>query len=189
MGNKKFLKIFLQGIAVIAVFAAAFYFADIARENGTAREIVADYGYLGAFVVAVVSGFNLAIPIPAIAFLPLFLESGLNYWTTIGVITLGTAFADMAAFYIGRVGRQVFSHYYEGKIVARLDTLRRKYRWAPLALLFVFASVVPLPNEILVVPMGFLGYRLLYAVPIAVAGNFIFNTLYSIGVINLFEFL
>src|SRR3989344_3600580 len=98
------LKVILVFIVIIVL---AFYLGQLAKDNEFVREIIHKYGYIGVFCVAIVSGFNLAIPIPAISFLPLFLESGLNMWIVTLLITIGVTIADMAAFFLGHAGRHI----------------------------------------------------------------------------------
>ncbi|MEK7093887.1 MAG: hypothetical protein AAB903_00930, partial [Patescibacteria group bacterium] len=161
----------------------------LAQENETKRNIVASYGNPGIFVIDLISGFNLAVPVPAIAFLPLFLESGLSFWIGILTITLGVTMADMVAYFIGKLSFEITSQTAESRVVKKLEAIRKKYQWGPPIILFVFAAVVPLPNELLVIPMGFLGYRFIHILPPIIAGNLVFNLLYSTGVITIFEFL
>ncbi len=175
-----------QVIAVILVIGVAFYFADLARGNESVQHMVSTYGFVGIFLVSVVSGFNFVIPIPAISFLPLFLESGLDYWSTIVVISMGMTTADSIAYALGNVGKKVV----RGKIVEKLEKkikiLHEKYAWAPLVVLFIFATVAPLPNEVLLIPFAFLNYKFRYIIPIVLVGNIVFNVLYSQGVLSLF---
>ncbi|OGZ30299.1 MAG: hypothetical protein A2931_02030 [Candidatus Niyogibacteria bacterium RIFCSPLOWO2_01_FULL_45_48] len=182
---RKSLKIILKLAVLVAILATAFYFAQVSRENEMVAELVYDYGYYGIFAVAVISGFNLAVPVPAIAFLPLFLESGLNFWSTIILITIGVTLADSFTYVIGRLGREVIDD--KRKMIIALERAGERHWWAPMTLLFLFSAVVPLPNEILVVPLGFLNYRFGRIWPVILAGNFIFNFIYASGVINLFE--
>ena len=186
MKSSRTLRIIGQILILVAIVAAAFYFAGIAKESEAVRQVVAAYGYAGVFVVALISGFNLAVPIPAVTFLPLFLESGLAFWPTIFVIAAGMTLADTAAYILGRVGRHVASEATTEKVLRRLEGIRERYQWAPLAVLLLFASIAPLPNEILVAPLAFLGYRVRQIFPVVFVGNVIFNTLYSQGVISIF---
>lgn len=184
---QKTLKVLFKAIVLVAIFAVAFYLARIARDSSVVREMVFDYGYFGIVAVSVVSGFNLAVPIPAVAFLPLFLESGLNFWLTITLITLGVTLADSLTYVVGRLGREVIDD--KRRIIIALERASERHWWAPMIFLFLFASFVPLPNEILVVPLGFLNYKFSRILPPVLAGNFMFNLIYSAGIINLFEFL
>ena len=180
-------KIALQAVLLAAIIVFAFYLANTAEKNEYVQTLVANYGYVGIFITAVVSGFNLIVPVPAIAFLPLFLTSGLSFVPTILLITLGTTIADIAAYFLGKAGPHVIHYSFEDGVLRKLERIRERYRWAPMTVLFLFASFAPLPNEILLVPMGLLGYRFARIVPIAIAGNLVFNSLYATGVVGLFN--
>ena len=189
MEYKKILKFFVQGLSLVIVIGVAFYFADLARGNENLQRIIAGYGYIGIFVVSLISGFNLLVPIPAISFLPLFLESGLSFSTTVAVISLGMTVADSAAYFLGKWGKKMTPASFGKKIEVKIKIIHEKYNWAPLVILFLFAAVAPLPNELLLVPFAFLNYRLIHILPILFAGNIVFNLLYSKGIVNIFNLL
>lgn len=182
-----------RALLQIGVFALvvilAFSLGKNASESETIRSLVAGYGYFGILVISIVSGINLAVPIPAIAFLPLFLESGLNYWMTIFVISLGMTFGDSIAYLVGRAGRVFVESNIQKKIGKHLEVLQTRYHYAPLGALFLFAAFVPLPNELIVVPLSFFGYRLLHVMIPMLAGNILFNIFYSAGIIGFFKIL
>jgi len=187
--KKNIYKLIGSGIFLLVFVSGMFYLANLVQENEALRETVVAYGYPGILIVSLISGFNLAVPIPAISFLPLFMESGLDFWTTIIVITIGVTIADTIAYFLGRFGFELTSGISEGKIFKKLASIHKQYPWGPPLLLFFFAALAPLPNEVLVIPMGFLGYRFIHIFPAVLLGNFIFNLLYSTGVITIFEFL
>lgn len=190
MANRKQLQTALgRAILLVAAVALIFYLAGLAKESDAAQRLIASYGYAGIFLVAFISGFNLAVPVPAAAFLPLFLEAGLRFWPTITVIAIGVTLADVIAYFIGKISHEIISHSTEEKIFSKLEEVRERYHGAPLAILFAFASLAPLPNEILLVPMGFLGYRFSHILFPVLAGNFVFTTIYATGAISLFEAL
>ncbi len=189
MENKKILKLIFQGVSLIVVIGVAFYFADLARGNENIQKIIAGYGYIGIFIVSMISGFNVVVPIPAISFLPLFLESGLSFSITIAIISLGMTTADTIVYLLGNLGKKMVSGSYMEKLQSKIKIVHEKYNWAPLVILFVFASVAPLPNEVLLVPFAFLNYRLIHILPIVFAGNVVFNLLYSKGIVNIFNLL
>lgn len=186
---KKSNKLILQAFFLIALIVGAFYLAKLSVESEAIRSIIQSYGYIGIFFIAFVSGFNLVVPIPAVAFLPLFIESGLHFYTTIVFITIGMTFADLISFAIGRVGGEVAEKYSKSgsKIASVLVEAVSKHKYAPFVLLFLFASLAPIPNELLLIPFGFLRYRLKWIIPILLIGNFVFNFVYSAGVIGVFQ--
>lgn len=180
--DHKILKLVLQGGALIAIIALAFWLASLTHENETIKTLVESYGYIGIFIVALISGVNVAVPIPAVAFLPLFLESGLSFWPTIGIIAAGVTIADFVAYFIGKAGRHIIPSPFQEKLFTR-------YWWSPLVVLFLFAAFVPFPNEILLIPLGFLRYRAVLLFPVVLAGNLLFTILYATGLIELFRIL
>ena len=54
-------------------------------------------------------------------------------------------------------------------------------------MLALYASFVPLPNELLVLPLSFFGYRLWKVFLVVLFGNFVFNTLAAF--VHLFSIL
>ena len=182
----KLLKITLQLLFLAGIVALALYLAKLATESEVLREIVASYGYIGIFVISVISGFNLFVPIPAISFLPLFIESGLSFWPTIFLITLGMSVADIIAFMLARAGRHIAAQSFGERAFATLYKLRDKHYKYPLVFLFFFAAVAPLPNEVILVPLAFMGYSFRHLLPVVFAGNLIFNILFAKGLLKIF---
>ena len=175
-------------MAIVGFLALSFWLSQLIVENETAKEIVSQFGHVGIFMISVISGFNLAVPIPAIAFLPIFTGAGLNFWIIVILVTAGMTVGDALGYLLGRAG----SHLMESKmsdIIERLEHLRNEYRLGPLAALLIFASFIPLPNELIIIPLGFLGYQMKYVIIITFIGSAIFNTLAALGITNLLELL
>ncbi len=179
---------FLFSLAfIVLIVAFAFWLSEAATDNTYVQDIIARYGYLGVFIGSVVSGFNLVVPIPAVSFVPALLQSGLNYWICIALLALGMTTADVTAYALGRAGRGVFSEAINQKMMRRLDHLRERHPFYPFLIALLFAAIIPFPNEIIAVPLGFLRYRMAYIIMALLIGNLIFNLLYSRGFILLFE--
>jgi membrane protein YqaA with SNARE-associated domain len=180
----------LQGAILLLVVAAAFYLARLASGSEVIQEMVASYGYVGIYFIALLSGFNIVVPLPAASFIPLFLESGLSFFPTAFLIASGMTTADAIGFYLARKGRKLISDSWDEKLFQKFQSLPEKYYRYPLAGLFIFAAIVPLPNELLLIPMAFFfGYGLKELVPVMLAGNLIFNILFAKGLLNIFEAL
>lgn len=170
-------------VAGILIFGM--WLGRIAMQNEVIRELVVRYGYAGIFVVALVSGFNIIVPVPAVAFVPLFVASGMDFVATVAVIVVGVTIADMLAYALGRAGREldVMKH---AKVLKRLEAVRAKRYWSPLVMMFFYACFAPLPNEILAIPLGLMGYPALHVALPLLFGNLVFNTIASVGVRALF---
>lgn len=185
----KSTRLITSALFLVVLIALAFYLARLAPESEAVSSFVASYGYLGILLISLVSGFNLAVPVPAIAFMPLFVEAGLSYWVSIVVITAGVTLADSLAYLLARTGRLVVSEKWGKQVFAILETWREKYRIAPYVLLLLFASLAPLPNEVMLVPMGLMGYRYRKLLPVILLGNLAFGILYSQGLLGIYESL
>ena len=175
----------LAGIAFI--LSLAFWLALTISSSSIIGDIVFEYGYVGIFIVSVISGFNVVVPVPVVSFVPLFLEVGLNFWIVIATMVAGLTLADLLGYVIGRSGRELAFSSHHKKIFKRLDNMKSKHYFAPIIALFFYASLVPFPNEILVIPLGFLGYRFIHVFVPLFLGNIIFTIFTSFGVINLFK--
>jgi membrane protein YqaA with SNARE-associated domain len=178
----------LRGLALIAIIITAFFLAKQAETHETVRALVASYSYAGVFLLSLISGINIAVPIPAAAFIPLFVGAGLSLAPTVIVIALGTGIADMAAYLVGSIGRSAAKER-SSTFTDRLERLRSSHRFLPLIFLFFFACFVPLPNELVVIPLVFMGYRFFEVLPVAILGNFVFTSLAAAGFLGVFTTL
>ncbi|PLX26524.1 hypothetical protein C0581_04295 [Candidatus Parcubacteria bacterium] len=173
-------------IAVLAVFAGIVYVNRLAVGSETLTQFMVKFGYSGIFLVSAASGFNILVPIPVIGFFPLFIESGFAAPIRIAIISVGMVVGDVFGYVIGNVGKGIVEERKkQGKIVSRLVEMRDKHKIIPLIILFIYASVVPLPNELIVIPMAFIGYRLRYMVVALFFGNIIFNILAAFGFLSI----
>lgn len=173
----------IQKIVVgVCILGALVFFNLFALSNDTLRSAISSFGLLGVFVVAVLSGFNLIVPVPAIGFFPLYQELGFSTISTIVVISLGMVIGDGIGFFLGRIGRDMVAKKKEHRVMLYISNLQKKHRLFPYIALGIYATFVPLPNELLVIPMAFAGYSFL---PMAVAlffGNIVFNVLGAFGI-------
>lgn len=164
--------------AVAAAIAIIIWANQVAVENERILEAIRRFGYVGLFVVAAISGFNLLIPIPAISLFPLLLEAGLQPVPSVLVIAAGMTVGDMVGYLLGRVGRKLVE---KPQWIARMERVQERHRLAPYVLLFFWAAFAPLPNELIVIPMALIGCRAIGVVGAALAGNLIFNSLAAAG--------
>ena len=186
------LRAVVQGALTLAVVAIVLVVSAYVVESERAAMFVSDFGLLGVFIVASLSGFNVVVPIPAVAFFPLFFGAGLSFWSVVLTATLGMTIGDTVGYLIGSVGRGVAEARAraarDGRVYRFLESFRTRNRAWPYVLLALYISFVPAPNEILVIPMAFAGYRLRYMLPLIFAGNLTFNTLAALGLSGLVGF-
>jgi len=174
-------------ILLLLVIAMALWVSGIVKDSDFVSELIRRFGYGGIFLIAVVSGFNLAIPVPAVAFMPVFVASGLNVFAVVVIMAAGMTLADFIGFLLGKASRRIAMSAFERKVLNKFEKIKEKLNWSPALALFLFASLAPFPNEIIVVPMAFLGYRFTYILLPVFLGNMVFNSIYAIGAINILK--
>ena len=173
-------------VFVLALFVSALYFASHVQNNEAVKELVASFGHLGIFLVAVISGINLFVPVPATAFIPIFSAAGFNIVIIISIIVVGTTIADMLGYYIGTVLRPR-ANKGKNKIYHAIQKWCEGRPYVTQAIVFVYASIVPLPNELLLIPLGALGVKLRSLILAFVAGNIIHVTILAYGLTSLIK--
>ena len=170
----------LSGLLILLVFAAVVVLAGRIEDSEFATELVNQYGYLGVYLIAVASGFNILIPIPAPTFVPIFTAAGLPLYGIIAFMVLGTTTADLLAFYVGRVGKR----FTEGKDIEwleKIETYAKHRRPLVLPSVFLWAAFMPLPNELILIPLALLGFRLRFLILPLLLGTVIHITLLAMG--------
>lgn len=173
--------ILLAAVAALVVWANLY-----AAEHDMVREATRRFGYSGLLIAAAISGFNVVVPIPVIAFFPFFMEAGLQPVPTVLVIALGMTMGDLLGYLLGRTARDMVPAR-EGGTIRRLESLGERHPRLPMLVMFLYAALAPLPNELLVLPMAFLRYPLAGIFAAVLTGNLIFNALVALGAIQLFE--
>lgn len=186
MSRHRRRRIAIQGTGLLVVIALATWANIHAARNDVVRELAQELGYLGIMAAAIVSGFNLVVPVPVIAFFPFFMDVGFEPVLTVIVIAAGMTIGDLFGYLIGHATREVVQPKTRG-LVARLERLRDRHPHLPYAVMFLYAAFAPIPNEVLVIPLAFLRYpvgRIFLAV---LAGNLIFNSLVAFGILEIFD--
>ena len=169
-------------LAVVAALAGFMVWVNLrAGSIEAARDWAAAAGYPGLLLASVVSGFNVVWPVPVALFYPFFIESGFEPAPTLATIALGMTGGDFLGYLIGNATRDLAHHRLAG-FRARAEALHARHRLLPLGLLFLYAGFVPLPNELLVIPMAFMRYSLPAVMAAVLMGNVIFNTMVAFGV-------
>lgn len=157
-----------------------------AADHDLVRAGAQRFGYVGILAAATLSGFNLVVPIPVIAFYPFFMEIGFAPVQTVLLIATGMTLGDLLGYLVGHTAREVMAPRSRG-LLGRLERLRERHPFLPFVVMFLYAAFAPIPNEILVIPLAFLRYPLAGIFLAVLSGNIIFNSLVAFGVVGLFE--
>ena len=172
-------------LAIAALIAFMVWVNLRAGDMEGARDAAAAAGYPGLLLASVVSGFNVVWPVPVVTFYPFFIESGFEPVPTLATIAVGMTGGDLLGYLIGNTTRDM-SSYQLARFRARAEALHGRHRHLPLGLLFLYAAFVPLPNELLVIPMAYMRYSMAAVMAAVLFGNVIFNTLMAMGVSLIF---
>jgi membrane protein YqaA with SNARE-associated domain len=137
-----------------------------------------NYGYLGAAILSFLSSLILFIPIPYLLIVfglsaPSF---GLNPVVLALVSALGATLGKIVIYYIGVGGRKLLGEERRkrlefGKLVVG--------KYGALAI-FIFA-VTPLPDDVLYIPLGLIGYNVLNFFLYCFLGKFLMTLVVTLG--------
>lgn len=183
--NKNIVRLISQIVIIVFVIIGVIWLNRLAIDSEFFRNITERFGYIGMFFAAIASGFNLLVPIPIIGFFPFFVDIGLSPILIILTISVGMMIGDAFGYLIGKAGRNVVL-LKNRKMVRRLEKIQTRYSKGPIVIMWLYASFVPLPNEVLVIPMGFLGYKLRNIMIAVFFGNILFNSLVAFGIFKIF---
>ncbi len=128
-------------------------------------DLVASYGYAGAFLISIFGNFTVFFPVPFVLTIYAF-GATLNPLMLGLVCGLGSTLGEFSAYLIGRGGRRVINDRYG----ERLETAKLLVQEYGMAVIFAFA-VLPLPDDLILVPLGMLRYSLRKAMAAMLLGK------------------
>jgi uncharacterized membrane protein YdjX (TVP38/TMEM64 family) len=134
------------------------------------NQLVFTYGYAGAFVISIFGNFTVFFPVPYILTIYAF-GATLNPLILGLVSGAGSTLGEFSAYLIGRGGRKVLDKKYGD----RLETAKLLVQRHGMAIIFLFA-VLPLPDDLILIPLGMLRYSLKKAMTAMFVGKTIMCT-------------
>ena len=129
------------------------------------NQTVSAYGYAGAFVISIFGNFTVFFPVPYVLTIYAF-GATLNPVILGLVCGAGSTLGEFSAYLIGRGGRRVINERYG----ERLETAKLLVQRYGMAIIFLFA-VLPLPDDLILIPLGMLKYSLKKAMTAMFAGK------------------
>ena len=163
--------------AFIFLFLSWSFFVFWLTPEGIVDKIGIHNGYLLAFVIALIGGTSILIPIPYYLVILTLGAAGLN---PIGLgicAALGLMIGDSTSYFVGYGGHEVF----KGRMKRFNSFLKKwsssKHSWPLSIFLFIYGAIIPLPQDLVVVPLGFLRYGYWKTIIPVGLGSIIFNTL------------
>jgi membrane protein YqaA with SNARE-associated domain len=132
--------------------------------------LVTTYGYLGAFLISIIGNFTVFFPVPFVVTIYSF-GATLNPLLLGLICGIGSTIGEFSAYLIGSGGRNIIDERY-GK---RLETAKLLIQKYGMTIILVFA-VLPLPDDLILIPLGMLRYNLKKAMLAMFVGKFIMCT-------------
>ena len=145
--------------------------------------IVATLGYTGFFLISIFGNLTIFFPTP---YMIIIYAGGISHDPILlGLVCgLGSVIGETSAYLVGRGGRQLVEEKY-GK---RLESAKRLIqRYGALAI-FIFAAT-PLPDDMLLIPLGLIKYDLKKALLACFLGKWLMCTLIAYAGKFSFEFV
>jgi membrane protein YqaA with SNARE-associated domain len=127
--------------------------------------LVQNYGYAGAFVISIFGNFTIFFPVPYAITIYAF-GATLNPLVLGIVCGLGSALGEFSAYLVGVGGRKVLEDSY-GERLEGAKLLIQRYG---MLIIFLFA-LLPLPDDLILIPLGMLRYDLRKALIAAFLGK------------------
>ena len=121
---------------------------------GWMADLVTNYGYAGAFLISIFGNFTIFFPVPFTITIYAF-GATLNPLLLGLVCGVGSTIGEASAYLVGMGGRKVI----EGRFEERLESAKRLIQRYGAAIIFIFA-LLPLPDDIILIPLGVLRYDL-----------------------------
>ena len=132
---------------------------------GWMRGIIQSYGYAGAFLISIFGNLTIFFPVPFTITIYAF-GSTLDPPLLGLVCGLGSTIGEFSAYLVGRGGRELIDERY-GRRLEGAKMLVQRYG---MLVIFLFAAL-PLPDDLILIPLGMLRYSLRKALVAAFLGK------------------
>jgi len=133
--------------------------------------------YLIVFLTCLFGGISIFFPFPYYLIVFTLGAGGLNPFL-IGLFAgIGLAVGDTTSYLLGHTGRIILPKSSK-RISEKIHKKIALYpEWLKYFLFFIWGALVPLPNDLLLIPMGAIGYSYKKVVIPLVLGSIVFNTI------------
>jgi membrane protein YqaA with SNARE-associated domain len=150
---------------------------------GWMTTLVTNYGYLGAFLISLFGNFTIFFPVPFTITIYVF-GATLNPLLLGLVCGVGSTIGEFSAYLVGLGGRRVLDEKYGD----RLESAKLLVQRYGMAAIFLFA-LLPLPDDLILVPMGMLRYDLVKAMTAMFIGKTLMCTIVAYAGLFSYDFV
>ncbi len=185
---RKLGKIISLVVITLLVVAGSFYFANELNSNDEALKWVQSLGYLGILGLSIIGGLNMIVPVPVAVFTPIFTEAGYSIYSVLTLLIIGTVIADIIGYGLGRFGRAATAQN-PPQIIKTIENLIAKRPKLVVPIVTIYAAFAPLPNELILIPLGLAGFRFISLIPALIIGNIIHQLILVYGIDSIFNLI
>lgn len=175
------------GLLALGVFGSLLLTEHVIA-NPAYHEHIQQFGFVGVLFISFVAGLNLFLPVPAATFVPVFTAGGMTLPSIIIFLIIGTMAANLFSYVAGRYGGKVVKSHYPELQQKMIHLYKEHSRFLP-HFVFFFTALIPLPDEVFLVPLGIIGIKLKQFIIPLVLGTVFYQTFAAYGVDNIFKFL
>ena len=157
-GEELFL---IVSLLILLISASIYYFdstvnQEVGRWIASLKELASEKGILGAFIITLLSNSSLFITVPYTSVI-FFLGSAGVSPIILGISSgIGAVIGETISFFIGWGGSLLLAKKHEARFERINRLLKSRPRLTPV-LIYIFGAT-PLPDDILLVPLGFIRY-------------------------------
>ncbi len=188
-GNIKRLIHFTLLLCVAALMIlVSIYLTQHVVNSESAQALVQQFGYISILIISFTIGISMILPVPAATFTPIFTAGGIHILTVIILAVTGTMLANFVSYFIGRLGNKFAVNHYPD-IQKKIFALYTERKELLPYMVFGFAALIPLPDEVYLIPLGIIGVKIKdFILPLFLGVTF-FQTATTFGFQNVFQFL
>lgn len=144
-------------------------------------------GYLLGFLISASGGVSVFSSGVVYATMTTLVIGGLNFIILGLAMGVGSFIGDMIMFYLGVKGKKMAEEKYKKKMKKYQKWIKKQPNWIVYLILYFYVSFVPMPNDLLLIPLGLAGYHYKQVIPSVLLGNLTFMLLlgyFSLKAIN-----
>lgn len=185
--RKKALNVFLFLFILAGGLTVTFFLSQHVANSDTSQLLIQQYGYIGILAVSFIAGLNLFIPIPAATFVPIFTAGGISLFEIIVLLVIGTMAANLLSYFLGLYGGKITTTHYPELQKKLMKLYQKRKKWL-VYFVFFFTALMPLPDEVFLIPLGIVGVKLRQFIIPLTLGTICYQTLAAFGVHNVFKY-
>jgi membrane protein DedA with SNARE-associated domain len=112
----------------------------------------------------------------------------MSLFSIITLLIIGTMAANIFSYVAGRYGGKVVKSHYPELQQKMITMYKGHEKWLP-HFVFLFTALMPLPDEVFLVPLGIIGVKLKKFIIPLIFGTIFYQTFAAYGIDNIFKFL